>query len=225
MYNIARVLESAYVEDCNSSVSTLEDLEEIKQKMPGFMNNHGIPIKALAWTGEKAPEELTANGFINTAGYSWDPESDTMRIMTPKIFHGDKKKGRFTRETTFFEGEVTLENITKFYENKKITHATILSKTASLYDPIGFAAPLKVYGSYICRRALIESTGDPLKEVGEETRELFLQYTYQVKMLETLTFSSNRHMIGRSETDVLIMCTDAGINASMMVFYLGKEVN
>ena len=25
-------------------------------------------------------------------------------------------------------------------------------------------------------------------------------------------------MIGRSETDVLIMCTDAGINASMMVF-------
>ena len=99
------------------------------------------------------------------------------------------------------------------------------SKTASLYDPIGFAAPLKVYGSYICRRALFESTGDPLKEVGEETRKLFLQYTYQVKMLETLTFSRNRHMIGRSENDVLIMCTDAGFNASMMVFYLGKQVN
>ena len=96
-----------------------------------------------------------------------------MRILTPKIFHGEKKKGRFTRETTFFEGEVTLTNITRFYEDKKITHATILSKTASLYDPIGFAAPLKTYGSYICRRALIESAGDPLKEVGEETRRLF----------------------------------------------------
>ena len=107
LYNVARVLESAYVDDCNSSVSTLEDLEEIKQKMPSFMSDHGMPIKALAWTGEKAPEELTSNGFINTAGYSWDPESDTMRIMTPKIFHGEKKKGRFTRETTFFEGEVT----------------------------------------------------------------------------------------------------------------------
>ena len=100
LYNIARVLESAYVDDCNSSVSTLEDLEEIKQKMPRFMSDHRMPIKALAWTGEKAPEELTTNGFINTAGYSWDPESDTMRIMTPKIFHGEKKKGRFTRETT-----------------------------------------------------------------------------------------------------------------------------
>ena len=118
-----------------------------------------------------------------------------------------------------------MENITKFYEDKKITHATILSKTASLYDPIGFAAPLKVYGSYICRRALIESAGDPLKEVEEETRKLFLQYTYQVKMLETLTFSRNRHMIARSEDDVLVMCTDAGFNASMMVFYIGKQVN
>ena len=44
-------------------------------------------------------------------------------------------------------------------------------------------------------------------------------------MLETLTFSRNRHMIGRSENDVLIMCTDAGFNASMMIFYLGKQVN
>ena len=111
LLNIARVLESAYVDDCNSSVSTLEELEEIKQKMPRFMSDHGMPIKALAWTGEKAPEELTDNGFINTAGYSWEPESDTMKIMTPKIFHGEKKTGRFTRDTTFFEGEVTLETL------------------------------------------------------------------------------------------------------------------
>ena len=96
--------------------------------------------------------------------------------MTPKIFHGEKKKGRFTKDTQFFEDEATLENITRFYKGKVITHATILSKTAALYDPIGFAAPLKVYGSYICRRALIESAGDPLKEVEEETRKLFIQY-------------------------------------------------
>ena len=39
LHNIARVLESAYVDDCNSSVSTLEELEEIKQKMPRFMSD------------------------------------------------------------------------------------------------------------------------------------------------------------------------------------------
>ena len=60
--NVAKVLESAYVDDCNSSIGTLEELEEIRQMMPEFMSSHGMPIKALAWTGEKAPEELSADG-------------------------------------------------------------------------------------------------------------------------------------------------------------------
>ena len=70
---------------------------------------------------------------------------------------------------------------------------------------------MKVYGSYTCRRALIDSAGDPLKEVGEETRKLFLQYTHQVKMLETLTFVRKKSMLSRSAEDMLIMCTDAGV--------------
>ena len=90
--------------------------------------------------------------------------------MTPKISIGNKKKGRFTKNTKFFEGEATLENITKFFQKEIITHANILSKTAALYNSIGFAAPIKVYGSYICKRALIESAGDPLKEVSNDTR-------------------------------------------------------
>ena len=147
------------------------------------------------------------------AEYSRDPKTDHMKIMTPKIFHGEKKKGRFTKDTIFFKDKITLENIKKFYEGKKINHETILSKTASLYDPLGFAAPLKVYGSYICRRALIESAGDPLKEVEEETRKLFLQYTFQVKMLDNITFARNRSMLERSAEDLLIMCTDAGVNS------------
>ena len=69
-------------------------------------------------------------------------------------------------------------------------------------------APLKVYGSYICRKALIESAGDPLKEIGEETRKLFLQYTYQVKKLDEITFARNSSALGRSKEDMLIMCTD-----------------
>merc|ERR1711872_733119 len=200
-----------------------KDLEEIKQEMPEFMKEHGMPIKALAWTGEEAPKELSEDGSINIAGYSWNPVTDKMKVSTPKIFHGEKKKGRFTPDTVFFTDEVTIENINKFYEDKIITHELILSKTAALYDPIGFLAPLKVYGAYICRRALIESSGDPLKEIIGETRKLFLQYIYQVKKMEEVTFARNISAIKRSESDMLIMCTDAGHNASMMIFYLGKE--
>ena len=103
LHAIAKMLESAYVDDCNSSFGNHDELDEIKQMMTSFMASHGMAIKALAWTGEKAPEELSADGMINVAGYSWDPVTDRMKIMTPKIFHGEKKKGRFTPETVFFE--------------------------------------------------------------------------------------------------------------------------
>ena len=78
-------------------------MDEIKEKMPEFMVNHGMPIKSLAWTGEAAPDELSADGSINTAGYSWNPVTDRMRIMTPKIFHEEKKKGRFTKKNSIFQ--------------------------------------------------------------------------------------------------------------------------
>ena len=133
------------MDDCNSSVATTAELEEIRKEMPGFMHSHGMPIKALAWTGGDTPTELSADGMINTAGYSWDLKTDQMKIMVPKIFHGEKKKGRFTRGTIFFKDKVTLENIKKFYEGKRIIHETILSKTASLYDPLGFLLFLKLW--------------------------------------------------------------------------------
>ena len=90
--NIAKVLESAYIDNCNSSVATVTKLEEIKKEMPKFMYDHGMPIKAIAWTGGETPTELSADGMINTAGYSWDPKTDRMKIMIPKIFMGKRRK-------------------------------------------------------------------------------------------------------------------------------------
>ena len=45
----------------------------------------------------------------------------------------------------------------------------------------------------------------------------------EVKKLDEITFARNNSMLGCSKEDVLIMCTDAGFSASMMVFYIGKE--
>ena len=104
-----------------------------------------------------------------------------------------------------------------------INHEIILSKTSALYDPLGFAAPLKVYGAYICRRALIESTGDPLREVSHDTRQLFVQYIYQVKKLDTLLFKRNKYNRARAKDDILILMTDAGYEGRMMILYLGHQ--
>ena len=180
---IARILEAAYVDDCNSSVSTKEEVETIKTNMPGFMRRHGFPIKGLACSGEAPPDELSEDGIsVNVAGYKWRPEKDELKIITPKIFIGKKNKGRYAPGTKFFNDEVTLENITNFFDGTVVNLELIISKTAELYDPLGFAAPLKVFGNYIARRALIESNGNPLQEVSQKTRQLFLQYTYIIPL-------------------------------------------
>ena len=53
-HTIAKMLENAYRDDCNYSVTTGEELKEIKEELPGFMHKHGFPNKALVCTGEKA---------------------------------------------------------------------------------------------------------------------------------------------------------------------------
>ena len=47
------------------------------------MKEHVFPIKALTWTGEIAREELTDNGLINMAGYTWEPKTDRLKIHIP----------------------------------------------------------------------------------------------------------------------------------------------
>ena len=111
--NVAKVLESAYVDGCNSSVGTEIELEEIKEEMPKFMLNHGMPIKALAWTGGETPTELSADGMINTAGYSWDPKTDRMKIMIPKIFKWRKEKGQVYERYDFLQQQ---DNFRKYEE-------------------------------------------------------------------------------------------------------------
>ena len=67
-------------------------MRELKNNLPQFMREHGFPIKAMACSGEEAPEELSDKGMINTAGYTWDPLNDTMKIIFPKLFIGEKKE-------------------------------------------------------------------------------------------------------------------------------------
>ena len=98
---IAKALESAYVDDCNCSLGTSKEVEEIKEHMPRFMREHGFPINALACSDEAAPRELSESTMINVAGYHWEPHTDQMKIMTPTIFVGKKKKGKFSKDTRF----------------------------------------------------------------------------------------------------------------------------
>ena len=42
-------------------------------------------------------------------------------------------------------------------------------------------------------------------------------------MLNSLTFARNKHLLGRSEDDILVLCTYAGFHASMMILYIAHR--
>ena len=52
--------KQSQIDKINIVEETEVELEEIKEEMPKFMLDHGMPIKALAWTGGKTPTELSA---------------------------------------------------------------------------------------------------------------------------------------------------------------------
>ena len=94
---IAKALESAYMDNINCSMGTRKEVEAIKEHMPRFMREHGFPINALACSDEAAPRELSESTMINVAGYHCEPHTDQMKIMTPTIFIGNKKKDKFSK--------------------------------------------------------------------------------------------------------------------------------
>ena len=108
---IARALESAYVDECNCSLGSHKEVEEIKEHMLKFMKEHGFPIKELACSDEADPKEHTDSTMIDVGGYHWEPHTDQMKIMTPKIFIENKRKDRLTNDTRVFEDKVSIENL------------------------------------------------------------------------------------------------------------------
>ena len=41
-----------------------------------------------------------------------------MKIVTPTVFIGDKKKGKYSKATKFFKEDVSIENLTKFFKQE-----------------------------------------------------------------------------------------------------------
>ena len=64
---IARMLENVYIDDCNYSTTTEEELREIEEKLTNFMHENGFITKAPTYKGTRGPPELSNSGFINTA--------------------------------------------------------------------------------------------------------------------------------------------------------------
>ena len=60
------MLENVYIDDCSFSVTTEDELREIKANLPDFLHTNGLIAQATTCEGTRKPLELSSSGFINT---------------------------------------------------------------------------------------------------------------------------------------------------------------
>ena len=96
----------------------------------------------------------------------------------------------------------------------------ILSSTASFYDPVGFASPLKGYGAHVTRMALLDTKGHIEDHVSYEVKTMFIDYLFQRTKAGQLTFARNLKLYADPSAATLMVYTDAGRDAGVVVMHL-----
>ena len=95
-----------------------------------------------------------------------------------------------------------------------------MSSTASFYDPVGFASPLKGYGAHVTRMALLDTKGHIEDHVSYEVKNMFLDYLFQRTKAGQLTFARNLKLYADPSAATLMVYTDAGRDAGVVVMHL-----
>ena len=217
---LAHHLSVGYVDDFPCSYDTQEDADFVFKTLPTFMESKGFPLKGVARSNECPPSTLTDNEFVSIGGYEWYPLLDVMKIEIPQVFIGKKKKGKYLPGTVILKKFPTKKEISDFYKNVKITFPHILSSTASFYDPVGFASPLKGYGAHVTRLALLDTKGHIDVHVSHEVKDMFLDYLFQRTQAGKLTFARNLKLYTDPSSATLMVYTDAGRDAGVVVMHL-----
>ena len=171
-------------------------------------------------SGSKPDHSLSPEDHLLVGGWHWWPETDNLRLNTPIIYLGKKKKGRYEEGTIFLRNPESKQEITIFYEPFTVTLAHILSRTSSLYDQSGAIAPIAGYGRWITRLALIETKANFLRPVSPKTKDLFVDYLWQVHCFSKMDIKRNFGLAMNPDAATLLVYFDAGHEGEMYVCHL-----
>ena len=160
----------------------------MKKEITEVLTEHGFPLKGYALSNTAPDVSLSENDFTMVAGWKWYSLQDNISLSTPPIFLGDKKKGTYDKKAKVLHSNPTLEDIANMYKDVIIDLPHIVSRTAMLFDMSGMSTPLMVFGSYVSRQALLDTKGEPDKQISSKTRKLFLTYLHLVSQFGELTF-------------------------------------
>ena len=130
----AEVLSScAYMDDLISAHPSKQEMDDAAEQLMKVLSLGQMRIKALTQVGVKPDESVSSDGkTVGLLGMTWAPEQDEIALDIKDLYFGKVRRGKRPEPVT---GDIAPALKGKF------TKRTLLSKAASLYDPIGLLTP------------------------------------------------------------------------------------
>ena len=128
----ARALaKNSYMDDILTSVSTLQEREQIAKSISHTLSLGSMEIKCYTKDGQTPSEQVSSDGqTVGLLGYLWAAKEDSILLDIKELSFGKIKKGKPPQKLTGSIRDALAINFTR---------RVLTSKVAQIFDPLGLA--------------------------------------------------------------------------------------
>ena len=197
----ATALSQAYVDDLLHATRNKNTAKEDASSLLFVLGLANMSIKGFTFSGQPPPPEVSADGLtVGLLGMVWEPAEDLISVDAKPVFFGRVRRGKLPELVT---GDLKTALATKF------TKRTVLSKMASLFDPMGIVAPLtlkfKLSYSTVC--GYKTDWDEPLPK---DHLDDWVDHLQEIQAVKQLKFPRSMIPVNAATTDVeIIISADA----------------
>lgn len=200
-----KLLKSLYVDNCVSSVDSVQQYEEFKKVSTGMLSDakmelrqwecsagHDSRVGSSSGDCGLGREGCVAQALTGVLGIIWNKEEDSLKIEIPKNPLPEK-----------------------------LTKRTILSVAHQIFDPLGFLSPVTLIPKLLIQKAW-ESKSSWDEDLEGGLKKEFISWWSEIRKLEAV--SVTRHAYGNlgAKLQLHTFC-DASKNAYAAVIFLRSE--
>jgi len=133
---VEALVEKAYMDDVCAGHDSVEDCLVCAKQLREVLALGGMSVKDVTISG-KAPSDLVSSDGVHVGllGMLWDSHADKIMLDIGDLYIGKKVRGKVPE---IVEGEGDLREKLK----GRFTRRTLVSKVASIYDPLGLLVPV-----------------------------------------------------------------------------------
>ena len=215
------IQKNRYVDDIIPGANNIEEAEEQISQVKELLAKAGFSLKYVVRSGEPPGEKASSDGeSVKMLGYKWKTVEDTLHPGIAEFNINKKIRGvQKPNEEPIRTKQDAAEALTQ----TNLTRRIIVSKIATLFDPLGLWEPLKL--QLKLHSANLNSL--PWDKRVPEREEIFWK-TKLPEFVEYENLSANRCAVPSDEESTsgirLICISDAGISAGGAAVYIGRKI-